>query len=110
MEERRIVVVRPVSVTPVSVINGVREIKQTLIRTALPIQRSECSVVGFTMQSRQINGVIEEGAFGQLQFLVAAHLRVLPLKRRRIGQTVAETETQGLVSGSSDQAGERSNL
>jgi len=98
MKERRIVVVRPVSVTPVSVINGVREIKQTLIRTALPIQRSECSVARFTMHSRQINGVIEEGAFGQLQFLVAGHLRVLPLKRRRIGQSVPETESQWLVS------------
>ena len=95
MKESRIVVVRPVSVTPVSVINGVRKIKQTLICTALPIQRSESSpVAGFTMHPRQINGVIEKGVLRQLQFfVVTANLLVVPLKRRRIGESgVTEPE------------------
>lgn len=125
MKESGIVVIRPVSVSPVRLmINGVGKIKQTLIRPviSMPIQRSKSSVAGFILQRDQINGVIEQRPCSTRTEIfvmmvmrlistgqVHVDLLVLPLKRRRIGNAVTEPKRQCVVGGSY-QAGEGGNL
>jgi len=52
MKERRMILIRPLSVIPVTMINGVRKIKQTLMISTtitIPIQRSKSTVACFTL-------------------------------------------------------------